>query len=183
MIITLWWKTGSWKWTLAKKLKEYLWYEIIGIGDIKRNLAKEMWLTIFEWDQIWWNNPEKAQEFDLKFEDYQKSLSIDENIILDGRMAFWCQPNAFKVFLDVSDEEWAKRVFDAQRDTDARNSFEEVFDVNINRNRKGRDTYLKLYNVDIYDMSQYDLVVDTTNMIPDQILNLVLNWFEIFTNK
>jgi cytidylate kinase len=64
-----------------------------------------MGLTIAERDQIGRNDPTKAQEHDLKFEDYQKSLSLDDNIILDGRMAFWCQPQAFKIFLDVSDQE------------------------------------------------------------------------------
>lgn len=71
MIITLGGKCGAGKWTLAKKLAEKLWFTIIGIGDIKRELAKEMWLTIAQRDEIWWNDPAKAQEFDLKFEDYQ----------------------------------------------------------------------------------------------------------------
>ncbi len=180
MIITLWWKTGAGKWTLAQKIASHLWYTVIGIGDIKRELAKEMGLTIFEFDQIWWNDPKKAQEFDLKFEEYQKSLSLEDNIILDGRMAFWCQPHAFKIFLDVGDIQWAKRVFEAQRDTDAKTSFEEVLDVNTQRNERGRQTYLKLYSIDIYDLSQYDLVIDTTYLHPDDVFELVIREFTKF---
>ena len=183
MIITLWWKTGAGKWTLAQKLASHLWYTVIGIGDIKRELAKEMWLTIFEFDQIWWNDPKKAQEFDLKFEEYQKSLSLEDNIILDGRMAFWCQPHAFKIFLNVKDEEWAKRVFEAQRDSDARHSFEEVLQVNCQRNETWRQTYIKLYNVDIYDMSQYDLVIDTTTLTTHEIFETVIAEFTKFIIK
>ena len=46
MIITLWWKAWSWKWTVSKLLAEKLNYEIISIGTLKRKLAEEMWLSI-----------------------------------------------------------------------------------------------------------------------------------------
>ena len=180
MIITLGGKCGAGKWTLAKKLAEKLWFTIIGIGDIKRDLAKQMWLTIAQRDEIGWKDPTKAHEFDLKFEDYQKSLSLEDNIILDWRMAFWCQPKAFKIFLDVSDEEWAQRVFQAQRDSDARHSLEEVLETNKKRNFWHAETYKKLYGVDIFDLSQYDLVIDTTELAPDEIYERVLQTFEVF---
>lgn len=183
MIITLWWKTGAGKGTLAKRLAQYLWYESIGIGDIKRNLAKEMNITIAEWDRIWRTNPEKVHEYDLKFEEYQKSLSLDDNIVLDGRMAFWCQPDGYNIFLDVTDDEWARRVFDAQRDSDARGSFEEVLETNTKRNAWARERYIKLYNVDMYDLSQYNLVIDTTALTPDQIFDMVVQWYKNFLDN
>lgn len=183
MIITLGGKCGAGKWTLAKQLSKQLHYTIIGIGDIKRELAKEMWITIAERDEIWRKDPSKAHEFDLKFEDYQKSLSLDDNIILDGRMAFRCQPKAFKIFLDVSEEEGARRVYGAQRDSDARHSLEEVLATNAKRHRWHNETYKKLYGVDIFDLNQYDLVIDTTDLTPSEIAGIALEKFTEFMGK
>lgn len=178
MIITLGWKAGAGKWTLSKRLAEYLQYEVIGIWQIKRELAKEMGITIVEFDKIGWENPDKAQEFDLKFEEYQKSLDPTSKIILDGRMAFWCQPDAFKIFLDVDDKVGAERVFSHQRETDASWSLEEVKQTNYERNEWARQTYITLYNVDMYDLSHYDLVIDTTGLTPDEVFEYVIKGFE-----
>ena len=41
MLITMWGKAWSWKWTVSKILAEKLGYEIISIWDMKRKLAKE----------------------------------------------------------------------------------------------------------------------------------------------
>lgn len=183
MIITLGGKCGAGKWTLAKILSQDLHYTVIGIGDIKRELAKEMWITIAERDEIWWKDPSKAHEFDLKFEEYQKSLSLNDNIVLDGRMAFRCQPRAFKIFLDVSEEEWARRVFAAQRDSDARHSLEEVLATNAKRHLWHSETYKKLYGVDIFDLKQYDLVIDTTDLTPEEIAEMALHKFKEFMKK
>jgi cytidylate kinase len=46
----------------------------------------------------------------LKFEEYQKSLALDSKVLLESRLGFLCQPHAFKVFLDVSDEVAAQRI-------------------------------------------------------------------------
>ena len=49
MLITLWWKAWSWKWTVGKLLAEKLNYEIISIWDMKRKLAAEMQRVFFIW--------------------------------------------------------------------------------------------------------------------------------------
>ena len=48
MLITLWWKAWSGKWTLWKLLAEKLGYEIISIWDMKRKLAAEMGINIID---------------------------------------------------------------------------------------------------------------------------------------
>jgi hypothetical protein len=40
----------------------------------------------------------------LKYEEYQKSLKLTDNIILDSRLGFYAQPKAFKILLDVDEE-------------------------------------------------------------------------------
>ncbi len=182
MMITVWWKNWAWKWTLCKTLAESLWYDIVSIWNIKRGLATEMGLTILEFDKIWWENPEKAKEFDLKYEEYQQGFDVAQKIILDSRMSFWCQPKAFNIFLDVDEKEWARRVYEQQRADDATESLEAVLSDNAARHLWFKETYMKLYGVDIYDLSQYDLVVDTTDLTPVEVFQLISEWFEAYSS-
>ncbi|MDR2540695.1 MAG: hypothetical protein LBD11_02705 [Candidatus Peribacteria bacterium] len=94
---------------MAKLLTQKLGYETVSIGEMKRKLAEEMGLNIYEFNLLG-DSPEKAQEFDLKYEEYQKNLHLDEKIILDSRLGFYAQPKAFKVLLDVDEEVASKRI-------------------------------------------------------------------------
>lgn len=178
MIITLWGKCGAGKGTLWTKLAEKLWYSIIGIGDMKRDLAMKAGMSILERDQIGRNNPEKAREHDLQFEEYQQSLDPQSNIILDSRLGFYCQPTAFKIFLDVSDEVWAMRVYEHKRIHDANESFEHVLSVNNTRNYGQQEAYKKLYGIDLFDIQHYDLVLDTSQKDPNEVFQICYQAFE-----
>lgn len=177
MIITLWGKCWAGKGTLAKRLAEHLGYTIISIGDIKRALALKLWITILERDQIGWHNPEKAREHDLQFEEYQQSLDLEENIILDSRLWFYCQPNGFNIFLNVSDTVGAERIFEEKRLHDANESLEHVLQTNQTRNSSQQQAYKKLYNIDLFAMQHYDLVIDTSDKKPDEVFAVCLQGF------
>lgn len=133
-----------------------------------------MGITILEFDRIGREHPEKAKEFDLKYEEYQKSLDVDSPIILDSRLGFRCQPNAFKVFLDVSDEVGAHRIYEAHRASDESKSYEAVLESNRARHAGHAEMYQKLYHVDIFDKNNYDFVLDTTDLTPDVVLERIL---------
>ena len=143
MIITLWWKAWSWKWTVSELLADRLGYEIISIGTLKRKLAEEMGLSILEFNLLW-EKPENQKEFDLKFEDYQKSLDLESKILLESRLGFLCQPKAFKVFLDISDEIAAERILWAHRSTDNYEDAESMLKATKERNES--DKKRKIYN-------------------------------------
>jgi cytidylate kinase len=50
MLITIGGKAGSGKGTIAKLLAEHLHYTIISIGDMKRKLAEEMGINIYDFN-------------------------------------------------------------------------------------------------------------------------------------
>ena len=177
MIITLWWKAWSWKWTVSKLLAEKLNYEIISIGTLKRKLAEEMWLSILEFNLLW-EKPENQKEFDLKFEEYQKSLDVNSGILLESRLWFLCQPHAFKVFLDVSDEVASKRILWDNRTTDNYDSFESTLQATKERNESDRERYLKLYWIDLLDESNYDFMISTDNKTPAEVCDDIIAAFE-----
>lgn len=177
MLITLWGKAWSWKWTVSKILAEKLWYEIIAIWDMRRELAKQMWLNIHEFNKLW-DNPENAKEFDIKYEEFQKGLDLNSNIILDSRLGFYAQPNAFKILLDVSEEIAWERIYNAERDTDKQESLQAAIEEVHNRNKLDFERYIKLYNIDVRDQENYDLVIDTWDKTPEQVANIILEKFK-----
>lgn len=52
---------------------------------MKRQLAQQMNLTIQEFN-ILGDKPENQQEFDKKYEDYQRSIDIHSKTILESRL-------------------------------------------------------------------------------------------------
>jgi cytidylate kinase len=116
--------------------------------------------------------------FDIKYEEYQKKLDVNAGVILDSRLGFYCQPEAFKVFLDVSDEEAARRIYgDKQRTGDAYASIQAVQEATEKRNIDDANRYEELYGIDITDKNNFDFVVDTTGKIPQQVADEIIEVF------
>ena len=182
MLITIWWKAWSGKWTVSKLLAKELWYEIISIWDMKRKLAAEMWINIIEFNKMW-DNPENAKEFDLKYEEYQQNLNLSDNIILDSRLGFYAQPKAFKILLDVDEEVAWERIFKAERDTDKHASKKHAIDEVKERNSNDEARYKKLYNIDLWNPNNYNLVIDTSERSPEEVLDIIVNEFKAYKWK
>ena len=182
MLITIGGKAGSGKWTVSKLLAKKLWYEIISVWDMKRKLAAEMGINIIEFNKMW-DDPEKSAEFDLKYEEYQKNLKLTDNIILDSRLGFYAQPKAFKILLDVDEEIAWERIFKARRDTDKNTTKKHAVDEVKERNSSDEERYKKLYNVDLWNPDNYNLVIDTTERSPEEVLQIILGEFKAYKWK
>ena len=182
MLITIWWKAWSGKWTVSKLLAKELWYEIVSIGDMKRKLAAEMWINIIDFNKMW-DDPEKSAEFDLKYEEYQQNLKLSDDIILDSRLGFYAQPHAFKILLDVDEEVAGERIFKAERDTDKQASKKHAIAQVKERNSSDEARYQKLYNVDLWNPNNYNLVIDTSERTPEEVLQIILDEFKAFKWK
>ena len=178
----MWWKAGSGKWTVSKLLAEKLWYEIVSIGDMKRKLAAEMWINIIEFNKMG-DNPENAKEFDLKYEEFQQNLKLTDNIILDSRLWFYAQPKAFKILLDVDEEIAGERIFKAERSTDKHATKNHAINEVKERNLSDKERYMKLYNVDLWDPNNYNLVIDTSERTPEEVLEIILDEFKAYKRK
>ncbi len=178
----MWWKAWSGKGTVSKLLAKELEYEIVSIGDMKRKLAAEMWINIIEFNKMW-DNPEKSAEFDLKYEEYQKNLKLTDNIILDSRLWFFAQPKAFKILLDVDEEIGWERIFKAERDTDKHANKKHAVDEARERNTSDEERYKKLYNVDVRNPNNYNLVIDTSERTPEEVLQIILDEFKAYKWK
>ncbi len=141
-----------------------------------------MWINIIEFNKMW-DDPEKSAEFDLKYEEYQQNLKLTDNIILDSRLWFYAQPKAFKILLDVDEKVAWERIFNAERDTDKHASKKHAIDEVKERNSSDESRYQKLYNVDLWNPNNYNLVIDTSERTPEEVLQIILDEFKTYKWK
>ncbi len=179
-IIAISGEIASGKGTVCKLISEELKYEIYSASMVFRQMAREMDMSISEFGKY----VEERPHLDLETEERMKKYALDnDNVILDGRMAWYVAPFAFKVYMKVDLDVAAKRVMGASRgkeDTyesveDARKAIEERFE---NENIR----YKNVYNVDKTDENNYDLVFDTTDKTPEECADLILEAYKKWIN-
>jgi cytidylate kinase len=95
-------------------LVDKLGYKYLSVGDMKREIATSMGISIHAFNMLG-EDPANVEQFDKQYEDMQKALDPNDPIVLDSRLGFYCQPKAFNVFLDVDTVQAAKRIVAAKR--------------------------------------------------------------------
>jgi len=167
------------KGAVSNILKHELGYEIYRNGEYMRNLAKQRNETLEEFLKYVTKHPHIDMEIENRLAGYVKK---HKNLIIDGRLAFYIVPSAFKVYLTVDEDVAAKRAFNDA----TRKGIEEYKDIEeykkaINKRFENENKrYKRLYNVDKTDMSHYDLVIDTTKIsaldVSKKILKAYKKW-------
>lgn len=183
MIISLSGKPGSGKSTVALRLANALGYERYYMGGIRRELARKRGMTLEQYNAL----GEKDPSTDHDVDGYQENLGkTKDNFVIEGRTSFYFIPNSFKIFLDVNEEEGARRVLsDMQKNGQKRNeahprdyALQEIVELNRKRMASDNVRYKKYYNLDALDPSHYDAWIDTTNLSPDAVFQAVVDVLE-----
>ncbi|HEY9122906.1 MAG TPA: cytidylate kinase family protein [Bacteroidales bacterium] len=171
---------GSGKTVLAKKLQAYLSYEILSVGGIQRKLAMQYGMDTTTFNKYMETHPEIDIECDNMVSRYGKS---DEPLILDSRLAWHFVPHAFKIHLIVSKTIAGKRIFgDTVRENEKHASIEDTIRSNYERRKSEVMRFKKQYGVDIDDIYNYDLVLDTSYVTPDEVFECVKNQYLLWQN-
>lgn len=98
---------------------------------------------------------------------------------------WYAVPESFKVYLKVDIDVAAKRAFeDAMRKSSEKfDTIEEQKQDMQKRYKLENERYWELYGVRKEDESNYDLVIDTTNLTPEQVANKIeqeyKKWLEV----
>ena len=170
-IITISGTPGSGKSTVAEKLKEKLGFEYIYSGEIFRNLALEYEMNLEEFGKYC----EENSDIDKKLDERQvEILKNKDDIILEGRLAGWLAVknniNSTKVFLDADIDIRTKRIIKREN-----GSFEKRKKEIEKREKSEKKRYKKYYGIDLDDTSIYDIIVDTKEKKPDEIVDMIIS--------
>lgn len=166
MKITLGGRAGSGKSAVGKKLSEIFHLKHYSTGDFFRILGMEKGYTVEEFSKI------RAEEIDTLVDNWAEKIGkTEDNFIMDSRLAFHFIPDAIKIFMDVSYEEGARRIFLKPRASEGKTtSAEELAKRNKERWETDRERYIKLYQVDVDDLKNYDVYINSTGKEIDEVI-------------
>ena len=161
---------GSGKSTIAKLIAERLGYKYYSIGSMRREFAQRHGLTINELNNL-------KENTDKQFDEFQAEIGRNnDNIVVDGRLAYYFIPDSIKIYFDCDENVAAERIFKNQRSTEKKyGTLSQALRAIRMRVKNDKKRYLKLYNLNPFDKENYDYIIDTTRLNVKQVLNKVLN--------
>ncbi|RNJ25990.1 (d)CMP kinase [Halosegnis longus] len=158
MLITISGPAGSGKSTAAAALADELGYDHVSGGDIFRELAAEKGLTPLELNKLAEEDDAIDRDLDRRLRDLAASR---DDLVLESRLAGWMagEHADFRIWLDAPLDVRAERVADREdKDPElARTETEARADSEAKR-------YADYYDIDIGDLSIYDLVLNTARL-------------------
>lgn len=162
MIITITGKPGSGKSTIAKMLAKHYGLKHYSGGGIQREIAKKKGLSLLELALIEEKDSSLDAWVDKRVEELGKK---EDDFAIDSRLAFHFIPNSIKIFLDVSLDESARRIFGSYRPDERENATLAKTKENIKRRMRSEEMrFRKYYGLDVMDRENYDVVVNTTKL-------------------
>lgn len=178
-IITIAGKPGSGKSTTAKMVASLLNYTRYSSGDFMRQIAKDRQLTLEEINHLAETDPSIDEEVDQ----YVRAQRDKERVVIDSRLAFYWIPESFKVYLDLDLNIAAERIYGNKSEerfaTEQHASDMEAYAKQIeSRLESEKRRYQKYYNLNPYDLSHFDLVIDTAEHTPDSVASFVVDSYK-----
>ena len=179
-MITLGGKPCSGKSTIAKNLEKEYDFERISIGDWFREIAAQKHMTVNELNDYLTKtkDPEIDYMLDRRVVELHRRR-VDEDVVIESRTAAFFAPKAYNVYTDITKREQIKRLVNSERtgeDIQAETALENL----MKRENDESERYVVLYNFDNRVLTNYDLVVDTSNITPKQGAEEVMQGYDAY---
>lgn len=178
-IITITGKPGSGKSTTSKAVATELGYRHVSSGDLFRMIGNKRGMNILQANLSGENDASIDHLVDQQLSDIGEA---EDNMVIDSRMAWHWMPFSFKVYLDLDLVTAAERIIH-NKDL-SRLEFEHIpndpkeYALALQQRLDSEARrYKSFYDVNPYDVSNYDLVVDTESNNPEQVTALVVSGF------
>lgn len=136
-----------------------------------REIAQKHKVTLLELSK----QAETDKTIDLELDKRQTELGKKEdNFVIDSRLGFHFIPKSIKVFLDVNLNEAANRILKEKRQHEHYKDIQDSINKIKTRINSENKRYKEYYNIDYHDTNNYDIIIDTTDIKPDKIINSII---------
>ncbi len=181
-IITITGDHASGQGTLSNKLKEKLGYEVYRNGQYVRKLAQEKGMTIVEFQKYLNEHPDLDREIEKSATKYAEE---HDNLIIDAKLGWYAVPDSFKVYLKVNIDIAVQRAYtdENRKNTEPFESIEQAKKAILYRHQEETNRWQEEYGINRDDMENYDLIIDTSKLSPDEVCDRALieykKWLEM----
>lgn len=169
---------GSGKSTICKLLSNNYNFEIVSAGSIMRDLANSKGVSILDFNKSLKNDESVDNYIDQAIVEKNKNIKENVNVIFDSRLAWHFLNDTFKIFIIVSPYEAALRTYLTRTSNDEKyTSVEEAMNKLIDRRVTENRRYKVIYDVNCEDLSNYDVVIDTTFISPQEAVEIIMDCY------
>lgn len=166
--IVIFGSSGTGKSSTGKILAQKLGYSFNSSGNLMRKKAKELGISIYDFDGLC----KKESKYDLELDQKVKEFGENnEHFIFESRLAWYFIPDAFKIYFECDEDLTYLRI--SKRENI---SFEKAKELTLKRNLAIIERYSILYPNLVYPPKKdlFDLVIDTTDdLIEDTVFKIL----------
>lgn len=157
---------GSGKTSVCRELSRLTGWRVVSAGTILRRMAEERGLSVIQLNEI----AKTDASIDKLIDDHLIALKDStEGLIVDSRLAWHFIPTGYKIHLVVDTAIAANRVFSAQRSDESYATPADAYAANAQRQTIENERFAQYYGVDCEDWRNYDVVLDSSTLMPDAL--------------
>jgi len=176
MKITIFGLAGTGTTTVGKILAKNLDYEFLSTGNMFRQQAEEMKISLNELEKLGQLDSKYDLALDQKVKTYGEA---NDNFIFDSRLAWYFIPDSIKIKLACDYDARLERIM-SRENKDKKLVEQETED----RLQKINDRYKRYYDIDDYASdTNFDMIIDTTNILAHEVASRVEGYLKDKTSE
>ena len=157
-------KSGCGNSTVSRIVAQRLGYKLVNYTF--HSTAQEIGVSFDEMCEL----AEQDDKWDLHVDKRQVEMAREGDTVLGSRLAVWMLEDAdFRVYLDARLDVRGERIQKREG-----GDLEQIRSRTTQRDQRDHDRYRRLYGIDNNNFRFVDLVVDTENMTPQEIADLII---------
>ena len=162
---------------VAALVAEKLGFSLYKASTMFRQAARDNNMDLVTFNEYVKSNREIDMQIENKTKEYARN---NDKCVIDARLGFFVVPEAFKIYMIADINVAANRLYEASKSRGKEEDYESVDEakeaIEI-REKSERDRYFNLYGIDIHDLSNYDFVIDTTHLQPNEVAEKIIKAF------
>ena len=170
-------QAASGKTTVARELANRLGYRFVSVGELFRRIAIQRGVSLLELHRI----AETDFSIDRAVDEEAIREAKKDNVVIEGHLAAWLLKDVadVRIYLKADIGVRSRRL--SARDG---KSVEEALNEIRAREESNRRRYLAIYGIDINDVSIFDLVIDTTHIDANRVVDIVYEYvYDVLRSK